>query len=74
MRYIIIIYFQIFNGKNLISDPTYLVEQGKVTVKAKVIRAVCHLEHSIPDTIQSNGGQIILTQKQLNRKHGNYFR
>lgn len=46
------------------------VVQSKRT--GQVVRAMCILNHPIKDTDESHSAQIILPQKQLNRKHDVY--
>lgn len=60
----------------VICDPTYVLGSasgalaGKVKAVGKVIRAICILDHPIPNTNDSTSCQIILPQKQLGRKSG----
>lgn len=56
----------------VICDPSYCQKAGKVKEVGKVIRAICILDHPIPNTNESASCQIILPQKQLGRKYGNY--
>jgi hypothetical protein len=43
---------------------------AQVRKAARVVRAMCILSHPIPSTNDSHSVQIILPQKQLNRRHG----
>ena len=56
-------------GKILITEPSYVQKFGKVKSIGKVIRRICILNHSIPDTKDVASCQIILPQKQINRKN-----
>lgn len=42
----------------------------QVRKTGRVVRAMCILSHPIPSTNDSHSVQIILPQKQLNRRHG----
>lgn len=42
----------------------------QVRKSSRVVRAMCILSHPIPSTNDSHSVQIILPQKQLNRRHG----
>lgn len=44
----------------MICDPTYVKGLGKTKVTGKVIRAICILDHPIPNTNDSTSLQIIL--------------
>lgn len=72
-------------AKQVIGDPSYFggvvpgvtakePEGGKVRVleEGKVVRAICILKHPIPGTDNSDSCQIIIPQKQVNRKNGEY--
>jgi len=54
----------------VICDPTYVKNQKRTRVAGRVIRAICILDHPIPNTNDVASIQIILPQKQLNRKSG----
>lgn len=56
----------------IICDPSYVEGLGKTKVVGRVIRAICILDHMIPNTNNASSVQIILPQKQLNRKSGKY--
>jgi hypothetical protein len=64
----------------VICDPTYAIKCGlsnRVKLIEKVIRCICILDHPIPNTDNIPSVQIIIPQKQVNRKNGNcifYFR
>lgn len=51
----------------IICDPSYVQgapsTQGKVVAKGRVIRAICILDHPIPNTNDATSCQIILPQK-----------
>lgn len=54
----------------VICDPSYVKDLKKVKETGKIIRAICILDHPIPSTNDATSCQIILPQKQLNRKYG----
>ncbi|KAG8983354.1 Rab GDP dissociation inhibitor alpha [Tulasnella sp. 427] len=65
-------------AKQVIGDPSYFgagAEGGKVRVveEGKVVRAICVLKHAIPGTDESDSCQIIIPQKQVNRKNDIYI-
>lgn len=58
----------------VICDPSYVMNlNGKVRENGKVIRAICILDHPIPNTNDSTSCQIILPQKQLGRTYDIYI-
>lgn len=57
----------------VICDPTYVEGQGKTQVTGRVIRAICILDHTIPNTNDATSCQIIIPQKQVNRQHDIYI-
>ena len=56
----------------IICDPSYVRDLKKTREAGKIIRAICILDHPIPNTNDSASCQIILPQKQLGRKYGNH--
>ena len=56
-------------GKILITEPSYVQKWNKVKSVGKVIRRICILDHPIPKTNDVASCQIILPQKQINRKN-----
>lgn len=56
----------------IICDPSYVRDQKKTKVIGKTIRAICILDHPIPNTDNVPSIQIIVPQKQLNRKTGKF--
>ena len=68
-------------AKQVIGDPSYFgagqpaSEGSKVRVleEGKVVRAICFLKHPIPGTEDADSVQIIIPQKQVNRKNGVSF-
>ena len=54
----------------VICDPSYVSGLQKTRVTGKVVRAICILDHSIPNTNEAASCQIIVPQKQLNRNFG----
>ncbi|KAL9414521.1 hypothetical protein AB3S75_042897 [Citrus x aurantiifolia] len=57
--------------KKVVCDPSYL--HDKVQKVGKVARAICIMNHPIPDTNDSHSCQVILPQKQLGRKSDMYL-
>ena len=55
----------------VICDPSYTTED-KLIPKAQVIRAICLLNHPIPETNNAQSTQIIIPAKQLNRNTGKF--
>jgi len=56
--------------KQVYCDPTYVKEQVKKV--GQVVRCICLLDHPIPNTKDSLSTQIIIPQKQVNRKSDIY--
>lgn len=56
----------------IICDPSYVAGLEKTRVTGKVVRAICILDHDIPNTNSASSTQIILPQKQLNRNSDMY--
>ena len=54
----------------VICDPSYVLDLGRVKPAGKVIRAICILDHLIPNTNDAASCQIIIPQKQVNRQNG----
>jgi Rab GDP dissociation inhibitor len=63
----------------IICDPSYVLTsnsgelKSKVRLVGKVIRAICILDHPIPNTNDSTSCQIILPQKQVGRRSDIYI-
>jgi Rab GDP dissociation inhibitor len=57
-------------AKFIVGDPSYFPDKVKET--SRVVRAICILSHPIPSTDNSHSVQIILPQKQVNRKSDIY--
>ncbi|WPK23557.1 hypothetical protein PUMCH_000798 [Australozyma saopauloensis] len=55
----------------VIADPTYFPERVKSTGQ-KVIRALCFLDHPVPNTHDSDSLQIVIPQNQVGRKNDIY--
>ena len=53
----------------VICDPSYTTKD-RLKQTTKVIRAICLMNHPIPDTLDAASVQIILPAKQLKRKTG----
>ena len=62
---------QTVTGKIVVGDPSYFPNRVKKT--GQVVRAICILSHSIPDTADSLSCQIIVPQNQVNRRHDIYI-
>lgn len=62
---------QIARCNAIIADPTYV--KDKTRLAHKVIRAICLLDHPIPSTDCVDSCQIIIPQRQLNRKYDVYI-
>lgn len=56
----------------VIADPTYFPDRVKSTGN-KVIRAMCILDHPVPNTHDLDSVQIIIPQNQVNRKNDIYI-
>ena len=56
-------------GKILITEPSYVEKLKKVKPTGQVIRRICILNHTVPNTKDVDSCQIILPQKQVNRKN-----
>jgi len=61
------------NAPLIICDPSYVKDLKKTKTVGQVIRAICILDHPIPNTDNVTSIQIILPQKQLNRKSDIYI-
>lgn len=57
----------------IICDPSYVKGLNKTKPVGKVIRAICIMDHPIPNTDNVPSIQIILPQKQLNRSSDIYI-
>ena len=53
----------------IVCDPSYCASD-KLLPKGKVIRAICFLDHPIPETKDAASVQIILPAKQVKRNNG----
>ena len=62
---------EVAKAKAVVGDPSYFGDD-KSTVKYKVVRAICIMSHPIPNTNNAASVQIILPQRQLNRKSDMY--
>ena len=56
-------------GKILITEPSYVLKLDKVKPMGKVFRRICILNHPIANTKDVDSCQIIIPQKQVNRKN-----
>jgi len=55
----------------IVGDPSYF--PGKVRRIGKVIRAICLLQHPIPNTDNADSVQLIIPQNQVARRHGEMY-
>lgn len=55
----------------VIGDPSYF--PNKTKSKGRVIRSICLLDHPVPSTNNSDACQIVIPQRQLNRKYDIYI-
>jgi Rab GDP dissociation inhibitor len=62
---------EVAKAKTIIGDPSYF--PGKVRRIGKVIRAICLLQHPIPNTDNADSVQLIIPQNQVGRRHGTTF-
>lgn len=61
---------EIAHCKQVYCDPSYV--PGKVKKTGQVIRCICLMDHPIPNTRDALSSQIIIPQKQVNRKSDIY--
>ncbi|CAJ0572566.1 unnamed protein product, partial [Mesorhabditis spiculigera] len=61
---------EVVKGKQIYCDPSYAPE--KVTKTGQVVRAICLLNHPIPNTNDVPSCQIIIPQKQVGRHYDIY--
>ncbi|KAI8995722.1 GDP dissociation inhibitor [Gaertneriomyces semiglobifer] len=61
---------EVAKAKVVIGDPSYFPEKSKKV--GSVVRAICILNHSIPNTGDADSLQIVIPQKQVNRSHDIY--
>merc|ERR1712080_650738 len=57
-------------AKQVIGDPSYFPD--RVEKKGALIRAICILNHPIPNTNNAASCQLIIPQKQVKRQHDIY--
>ncbi|KAI9892164.1 MAG: Rab GDP dissociation inhibitor alpha [Vezdaea aestivalis] len=57
--------------KKILGDPSYF--PGKCQVVGHVLKAICILNHPVPNTDNSDSAQIILPQSQVGRKNDIYI-
>ena len=58
--------------KKIIGDPSYF--PGKVQIVGNLLRAICILNHPVPNTDNSDSAQIIIPQSQIGRKNGKSYK
>lgn len=63
---------EIAKTKIVIGDPTYFPDKVRKTGE-RVIRAMCILDHPVPNTDNLDSLQLIIPQNQLKRKHDIYI-
>ena len=54
--------------KKIIADPSYF--PNKVQVVGHLLKAICILNHPVPNTDNSDSAQLIIPQSQVGRKNG----
>lgn len=71
---------EIVKAKVLVGDPSYFKpaeeKEGaapKVKLTKQIVRAICILQHPVPNSGKNSGTQIILPAKQLNRQTDIYI-
>ena len=52
----------------ILADPSYF--PGKVQVVGHLLKAICILNHPVPNTDNSDSAQLIIPQSQVGRKNG----
>jgi Rab GDP dissociation inhibitor len=57
----------------IICDPSYSIGMEKTRVIGKTIRAIVLLDHPLPNTGNASSCQLIIPQKQVNRKTGKFI-
>mmetsp|Transcript_21992 Transcript_21992/g.36851 ORF Transcript_21992/g.36851 Transcript_21992/m.36851 type:complete len:453 (+) Transcript_21992:60-1418(+) len=62
---------EVATAKFVVADPSYF--PGKVRKNGQVVRCIAILSHPIPSTNDSHSVQIIIPQKQVNRKKDIYI-
>jgi Rab GDP dissociation inhibitor len=53
----------------ILCDPSYALSINKVRSTGRVIRAICILNHPVPDTDNLPSGQVIIPQRQTGRRN-----
>lgn len=61
---------EIARANTIVGDPSYF--PGKVRRVGRVIRAICILQHPIPNTDNVDSVQLIIPQNQVGRRHGRH--
>jgi Rab GDP dissociation inhibitor len=62
---------EVVRAKKVICDPSYA--QNKVKSVGSVVRAICILDHPLPQTGDADSAQIVIPQNQVGRKHDIYI-
>lgn len=63
---------QVIKTKAVLADPSFLLDTPKVKMVGKVCRAICILNHPVPNTNNTDSCQIIIPAKQTGRKNDIY--
>lgn len=58
-------------AKKILADPSYFPQKAQVT--GYLLKAICILNHPIPNTADSDSLQLIIPQSQVGRKNGIKF-
>lgn len=61
---------EVARAKQVVGDPSYFSD--KVRKTGQVIRAICLLKHTIPNTDDADSCQIVIPQNQVKRNHDIY--
>lgn len=64
---------EIAKCKMVLCDPSYVLNTKKVLKVGEIIRCICILGSPIPNTNNATSCQIIIPQKQIQRKHDVYI-
>ncbi|KAI6176020.1 Rab GDP dissociation inhibitor [Aphelenchoides bicaudatus] len=59
--------------KQLYCDPTYVKDTNRIKKTGQIVRAICLLNHPIPNTNDAASCQIIIPQKQVDRHFDIYI-
>lgn len=63
---------QVFQGKQILADPTYFLGTDKVKRVGAIARSICILSHPVDNTNKADSCQIIIPASEVNRKSDIY--